>query len=457
VSGTISQPPALSANESHDPILCHGGTTTVTISATGGTAPYTGAGTFTQGAGSHTYTVMDANGCTSSTTVMLSEPDTLVASNTHGTIACNGDSTNVVISATGGTAPYTGTGTFAQGVGSQTYTVTDANGCTSSTTVTLTQPPAVTFTIVPGACSSGNTGSITAIFGGGAGPYQVKIDSGSFAAATSPYIFTGLAAGSHTVTVRDNNGCNKSASISVNSCPAFCTLTQGAYGTAGGIYTNANSCYNGLGTLNLIKALLGNSSIRNCGLPNPDPLTVGKVGTRSLTIPLSAAACIMNRLPANGTASALPAFGDQTLAANTCQVPGSLIIPIKNGKFVNVLLGQTITLGLNLRLDPTLANLDLTTIGTSVVINRVSYRKFCTQGGDITTQLVPQTVIDALSNSTYVPDATHRGKVSGLLDLANRALAGQSIGSASLPSVNAAVDAINTGFDECQMLVVCPP
>jgi len=36
------------------------------------------------------------------------------------------------------------------------------------------------------------------------------------------------------------------------------------------------------------------------------------------------------------------------------------------------LLGQTITLGLNLRLDPTLANLDLTTIGTPVVIGRVA-------------------------------------------------------------------------------------
>jgi hypothetical protein len=122
-----------------------------------------------------------------------------------------------------------------------------------------------------------------------------------------------------------------------------------------------------------------------------------------------------------------------------------------------VLLGQTIALGLNLRLDPTLANLDLTTIGTPVVINGVAYRKFCTEsGGNIQTRLIKQSVINALSNPLYVPDATHRGKVSGLLDIANRALAGLSNGAASLTDINAAVNAINTGFDECQILVTCP-
>jgi hypothetical protein len=186
---------------------------------------------------------------------------------------------------------------------------------------------------------------------------------------------------------------------------------------------------------------------------------VGIVGTKSLTIPLSAAQCIMNRLPANGTPDALPnGFGDQTLQDSpSCQVPGPKLLTIKNGKFSNVLLGQTITLGLNLRLDPTLANLDLTTIGTQVTIGRVTYRQFCTQGGrSIQTWLIPQAVIDATLNPTYVPDATHRGKVSGLLDLANRALAGLQTGSVKVSDINAAVDTINTGFDECRMLVACP-
>lgn len=95
---------------------------------------------------------------------------------------------------------------------------------------------------------------------------------------------------------------------------------------------------------------------------------------------------------------------------------------------------------------------------TPVVMRGIAYRQFCTQSGsNIQTWLISQVVIDGLSNPTFVPDPTHRGKVSGLLDLANRALAGLSNGTASILDVNAAVDAINTGFDECAMLVACPP
>src|SRR5205814_9999664 len=155
VSGTISQPPALSASESHDPILCHGGTTTVNITASGGTPPYSGDGAHMGvSAGPFSFAVTDAHGCSTVVSGNISEPAVLVASNTHGTIACNGDTTTVIISATGGTTPYTGTGSFQQGVGSHTYTVTDANGCTSSTTVTLTQPPAVTLTLAAWSFSS---------------------------------------------------------------------------------------------------------------------------------------------------------------------------------------------------------------------------------------------------------------------------------------------------------------
>ena len=167
----------------------------------------------------------------------------------------------------------------------------------------------------------------------------------------------------------------------------------------------------------------------------------------------------MDRLPAGGSASALPNWGTTEKVLqnpNNCNVLGTPALPIKNGKFDNVFLGQTITLGLNVRLDPTLANLDLTTIGTPVVVKGKVYRQFCTQSGGIQTWLISQAVIDALSNPAYVPDATHRGKVSGLLDLANRALAGLSTGSVSISDINDTVDTINKGFDECAMLVACP-
>src|SRR5204862_4378894 len=94
---------------------------------------------------------------------------------------------------------------------------------------------------------------------------------------------------------------------------------------------------------------------------------------------------------------------------------------------------------------------------TPVVMRGIAYRQFCTpSGSNIQTWLISQAVIDALSNPTYVPDATHRGKVSGLLDLANLALAGLPTGAASLSDINDAIDSINHGFDECAMLVACP-
>jgi hypothetical protein len=45
--------------------------------------------------------------------------------------------------------------------------------------------------------------------------------------------------------------------------------------------------------------------------------------------------------------------------------------------------------------------------------------------------------------------------VSGLLELANRGLAGETTGGASLGDVNAAVNAINVGFGGCRFLLSC--
>src|SRR5207245_753569 len=48
-TGTITQPDAVDATSSHTAILCYGGSSTVTVSASGGTAPYNGDGTFKLG------------------------------------------------------------------------------------------------------------------------------------------------------------------------------------------------------------------------------------------------------------------------------------------------------------------------------------------------------------------------------------------------------------------------
>ncbi len=133
----IAQPTALVAASTATAILCNGGNSSVTVSATGGTAPYTGTGTFTRTAGAYTYTVTDANGCTSTTTGTITQPTAIAVTATFAPIAVFNGTTTVTVAATGGTAPYTGTGAFVRADGTFAFTVTDANGCTGSTTITI--------------------------------------------------------------------------------------------------------------------------------------------------------------------------------------------------------------------------------------------------------------------------------------------------------------------------------
>jgi hypothetical protein len=178
----VSEPAAaLTANFTFTPILCNGGLSTQNVTISGGTAPYTmlnqGGGAFVIGAGegvtyggtqgntyaaNYVYTVTDANGCQYVFEANITQPDALLVSSSATAITCNGNSV-VTISATGGKAPYSGTGTFNVPAGTYTYTVTDDNGCSATTTVTPavsadTEKPTVkaphTYSIVndPGVC-----------------------------------------------------------------------------------------------------------------------------------------------------------------------------------------------------------------------------------------------------------------------------------------------------------------
>ena len=100
-------------------------------------------------AGSYSVYIVDDNGCSSETAVIsVTEPDLLVASSSAPQILCDGGTTTVTVSASGGIAPYIGTGTFTENEGTFDYTVTDVNGCTASTTITTTVVPDVTLPII---------------------------------------------------------------------------------------------------------------------------------------------------------------------------------------------------------------------------------------------------------------------------------------------------------------------
>ena len=227
---TLSQPTQLTATSSLGNILCYGGLTTVTVSANGGTAPYIGTGTYSAEAGTHTYLVTDATGCSTTTTLTLSQPLQLSASSLSGSILCYGGSTAYTVSATGGTAPYTGLGTFTAGAGNYTNAVTDVNGCSSVASITITQPSQLTVSVLTGTILTfGGTSTVNIGATGGTLPYS---GTGTFTAT----------AGTHTYSVSDANGCSKTVTVTLSQPgQLFVSATHGSI-----------LCYGGTATVNIV-------------------------------------------------------------------------------------------------------------------------------------------------------------------------------------------------------------
>lgn len=235
-SVTITQPALLTSSiASFTNVDCNGNCNgIINTTTTGGTAPYsyswTGTAALTGNinslcAGTYTATVTDNNGCTSSTSQVISEPTLLTATATKIDASCgfcNGQSFSV---AAGGTPGYTylwptgATTTSANNsalcVGSHTVIVTDLNGCTANATVTIVDQPGPTIaslTFTPPSCFGSSDGTSTVSPAGGTAPVTlVWSDPSSQTTATA----TGLVAGSVCVTLTDNNGCTATQCITV--------------------------------------------------------------------------------------------------------------------------------------------------------------------------------------------------------------------------------------------------
>ncbi|MFM9004604.1 MAG: SprB repeat-containing protein, partial [Flavobacteriales bacterium] len=261
---TVSQPTqVVAAAVVNGAILCNGGTTTVTVSATGGTGPYNGTGTFTVGAGTYTYNVTDANGCPASVSVSVTEPEPLAVSLlVDQRIRCNNDCNGVIISTvTGGTGAYSylwsngSTNAFVAGVCSGSYdvTVTDENGCeVVSEMVELDNPEVLALSALL-AINDDNcgdaicNGSAAVEVSGGESPYTYVWTGGE----SDSNELTGLCEGAVvTVTVTDARGCEVSAEDAIincdeEDCGPHKTFTQGGWGAEPngnnpGVYLHAN-------------------------------------------------------------------------------------------------------------------------------------------------------------------------------------------------------------------------
>ncbi|PJB15097.1 MAG: hypothetical protein CO118_05225, partial [Flavobacteriales bacterium CG_4_9_14_3_um_filter_32_8] len=180
-------------------------------------------------AGSYTCTVTDqTTGCTGQTTVVVTQPTVLTASEVHVNPICNGFS-NGTATATGagGTPGYTyswntvpiqntptATGLAA---GSYTCTITDANGCQTTVISTLVNPPGIVLnpTMTPANCGLPDGATNVTIVSGGVGPFTYSWNTipVQTTAATA-----NVPAGTYTVVVTDQaNGCTQTASVTVTS------------------------------------------------------------------------------------------------------------------------------------------------------------------------------------------------------------------------------------------------
>ena len=196
------------------------------VDVAGGTSPYNvtwsnsdvGYVADNLGAGPHTAYVTDGNGCLDSLTVVITEPDTLEIIQVSTTdVACvGGDDGEATVIAQGGTAPLVynwpligQTGNTATNLEASTYTfvVLDANGCTYTDTVQITEPEAIAVVVSSDtAVCPGSGVTISASASGGSGNYSYSWDNGLGLGAShfvSPSVPT-----TYSVEAFDQSGCS---------------------------------------------------------------------------------------------------------------------------------------------------------------------------------------------------------------------------------------------------------
>lgn len=227
---TFAAPPGPSfASLTYTLPTCPGGSDgTITITGTGGLAPYQYAynanaygnpNTFTGlAAGTYTLHIKDANLCIKDSTWSLPDGPPIYINASIAKPLCNGVANGqVTLAAYNNNAPpYTyaiGAGPFGPsgnftGLAAGTYTfhVQNSTGCSKDTVLTLTDSLAVhaTLAITNVSCNGGNDGSITATGNNAISPYTYALNAGPFSGTNT---FPNLTAATYTIHVHDAQGC----------------------------------------------------------------------------------------------------------------------------------------------------------------------------------------------------------------------------------------------------------
>ncbi|MBK8845174.1 MAG: gliding motility-associated C-terminal domain-containing protein [Bacteroidetes bacterium] len=219
----------------------------VLTSVTGGVGPYgylwssgsTNSQLTNVFAGTYTLTITDVNGCIAIDSVQIGNAGSFsVQMNVIQNALCYGANTGAIsCTPVGGVAPYsflwsnaiTNQNVVSLVAGTYTVTVTDALGCTSSASETITEPTEIILSTssINSLCGQAN-GSASVLAAGGVGPYQYNWSNGSTTNTTGP-----SGAGTYTVTVTDAINCSVSSSVVILNTNGPIALVTG--------FTN-NSC-----------------------------------------------------------------------------------------------------------------------------------------------------------------------------------------------------------------------
>ncbi|HQX03768.1 MAG TPA: PKD domain-containing protein [Flavobacterium sp.] len=191
--------------------------------------------------GTYIVSVTDVNNCGPKTTSFtISQPPILAVSLLNQTnVLCYGESTGALtINVAGGTPNEVSPGVFeynyswvgpngflsnnqnltAIPAGTYDLTVTDSLGCIKNLSVTITQSPEIiiSYTTTPITCYGANNASILTTISGGNPPYQFQWNN-----LATTLNQTNLSAGTYIITVTDDLGCIKVASIIIPEAPVF--------------------------------------------------------------------------------------------------------------------------------------------------------------------------------------------------------------------------------------------
>jgi SprB repeat/Secretion system C-terminal sorting domain len=225
----VTSPEPFIVTGSAEPMACVGGETEIVFTAIGGVTPYTSdlSNVPVTTPGDYSFTFTDANGCETETDVTVSTLDGLSLSpiifETSCAGSCDGSIMLDFINAVGNvdvtwSAGLTGAAISDVCAGEYTATATDESGCTVIGNYTIESPEAITLEVTSQEilCFEGTT-TMEVATSGGTGSFDYFLNDALQTGST----FNGIAAGTYTVSVTDENGCTVEVSETIDQPEAI--------------------------------------------------------------------------------------------------------------------------------------------------------------------------------------------------------------------------------------------